>query len=91
MDGNKLAGRPVTEEELLQAGYRKYIGKKISIFYSKDICAHFGECVRGNPQVFEVGRKPWIIADNGEPEETIRVIDRCPSGALKYMRKDEMN
>lgn len=91
MDGSKINDQLVTEEQLLQAGYRKYTGEALSVFYSKDICAHIGECVRGNPQVFKVGRKPWIITDNGKTEETICVINRCPSGALKYIREDEVN
>lgn len=43
--------------------------------------------MRGNPEVFEVGRKPWIISDNGEVVNNIQVIDSCPSGALKYILK----
>ncbi|MBO0474763.1 hypothetical protein IGL98_001289 [Enterococcus sp. DIV0840] len=88
MDGSKINDKPVTQEILLEEGYRKYSGEGLDIYYSKDICAHIGNCVFGNPDVFEVGRRPWIIADNGSIEENIRVIDTCPSGALKYIRKD---
>lgn len=88
MDGSTINGKKVTEEELVAEGYRKYSGEGIDIFYSKDICEHIGNCVRGNPNVFEVGRRPWIIADNGTVTDDIRVIDSCPSGALKYIRKD---
>lgn len=89
MDGSKLNNEAVTEEELLAKGYRKYHGEEVDIYYSKDICAHIGNCVRGNGAVFEVGRRPWIIADNGEVNDNVRVIDTCPSGALKYIRKEE--
>ncbi|MBO0438847.1 (4Fe-4S)-binding protein [Candidatus Enterococcus ikei] len=88
MDGSKIDGKKVTEETLLLQGYRKYSGEDLDIYYSKEICAHIGNCVRGNSEVFEVGRRPWIIADNGAVEDDIRVIDTCPSGALKYIRKD---
>ncbi|GGC78454.1 (4Fe-4S)-binding protein [Enterococcus wangshanyuanii] len=88
MNGSKIDGKKVTEEMLLDKGYRKYSGEKLDIYYSKDICAHIGNCVRGNPDVFEVGRRPWIIADNGGVEDDIQVINTCPSGALKYIRKD---
>ncbi|MBL1228062.1 (4Fe-4S)-binding protein [Enterococcus sp. BWB1-3] len=89
MDGSRINGVPVTEEILTAQGYRKYIGAELDIYYNKDICAHIGNCVRGNPEVFEVGRRPWIIADNGSLEENIRVVDSCPSGALKYIRREE--
>lgn len=75
------------EKELLEKGYRKYTGKDIDVYYSKDICQHVGNCVRGNPEVFEVGRRPWIIADNAPADEVARVVDTCPSGALKYIKK----
>lgn len=88
MEGNKINGKAVTEEELTAQGYRKYTSDGIDIYYSKDICAHIGNCVRGNSDVFEVGRRPWIIAANGTPENDAYVIDTCPSGALKYIRKD---
>ncbi|MHC5249061.1 (4Fe-4S)-binding protein [Enterococcus sp. HY326] len=88
MDGSKLNDKPVTETELLAQGYRKYSGEGIDIFYNKDVCAHIGNCVRGNGEVFEVGRRPWIIADNGSVENDIEVINTCPSGALKYIRKE---
>lgn len=89
MDGNKINGQQVTEAELLAAGYRKYQGEDIDIYYNKNICAHIGNCVRGNPAVFEVGRRPWILADNASADEVVKVINTCPSGALKYIRKDE--
>ncbi|MDR0691131.1 MAG: (4Fe-4S)-binding protein [Streptococcaceae bacterium] len=86
MDNGKIDGKPVTEEQLLALGYKKYYGKDMDIYYSKDVCRHVGNCVRGNPKVFEVGRRPWVIADNGEVDENIRVINTCPAGALKYIR-----
>ncbi len=88
MEGNKIAGQEVTEEELLAQGYRKYSGNEIDIFYHKGICAHVGNCVRGNAAVFEVGRRPWILPDEASADEDARVINTCPTGALKFIRKD---
>lgn len=89
MEGNKIGGQATTEESLLAQGYRKYTGKDIDIYYNKDICAHVGNCVRGNGAVFEVGRKPWILPDNGDAADGARVINTCPTGALKFVRKDQ--
>lgn len=77
------------EEQLLANGYRKYHGSDIDVYYNKDICIHSGNCVRGNPEVFEVGRRPWIIPDNGEKEQVAQVIHTCPSGALKFIKRGE--
>ncbi len=89
MDGSKIGQTTATEENLLANGYRKYVGEDIDIYYNKDICAHVGNCVRGNPAVFEVGRKPWVIPDNGTAEDDVRVINTCPTGALKFVVKNQ--
>ena len=78
----------VTETELLDAGYRKYSGKEMDIYYNQHICEHAGKCVKGNPDVFEVGRRPWIITDNGDTNSNERVLNTCPTGALKYIKKE---
>ncbi|MDR1567808.1 MAG: (4Fe-4S)-binding protein [Streptococcaceae bacterium] len=87
MDGSMIDNQKVTEELLLEMGYRKYHGKDIDIYWSEEICAHVGNCVRGNHAVFEVGRRPWVIPDNSTVADDIAVINTCPSGALKYIEK----
>ncbi|KGH33508.1 (4Fe-4S)-binding protein [Lactococcus cremoris] len=89
MDNSKLFDDVATEEELLKNDYRKYHGENMDIYYNATICEHAGECVRGNPLVFEVGRKPWIIPDNSDTPSNQTVINRCPSGALKYLIKEK--
>lgn len=78
----------MTEQELLESGYRKYSGETIDVFYDTSKCVHAGKCVRGNGEVFQVKRKPWIVADNAPTNEVAQVVDSCPSGALKYIRKE---
>lgn len=89
MDGNKLNGQVVTEKALLENGYRKYSGEDIDIFYNKDVCIYSGNCVRGNADVFNLSRKPWIEPANASAEEEIQVINTCPSGALKFIQHEE--
>ncbi|MGO2644602.1 MAG: (4Fe-4S)-binding protein [Lactococcus cremoris] len=89
MDNSKLFDDVATEEELLKNDYRKYHGENMDIYYNATICEHAGECIRGNPLVFEVRRKPWIIPDNGDIPSNQIVINRCPSGALKYLIKEK--
>jgi uncharacterized Fe-S cluster protein YjdI len=87
MDGGKIDGKAVTEEQLLELGYKKYYGEKIDVYFNGKVCAHAAECVRGDKNVFDLARKPWILPDAGESaEHTAEVIDRCPSGALKYIK-----
>ena len=92
MEGNKINGKTVTEEDLLGLGYRKYYSDDLDVFYNKDICAHVGNCVRGDSNVFEVGRRPWIITGNAESaEQCIQVVNSCPSGALKWLYHGQDN
>lgn len=79
----------MTEKELLEKGYRKYCGDGVDIYFNASICQHSGNCVRGNKGVFDTKRKPWIEPNNAAVSEVKRVIDSCPSGALKYIIKEE--
>ncbi len=79
----------MTEKELLEKGYRKYQGKSLDVYFNLDVCNHSGICVRENEEVFEPANRPWIMVDQASPDEVMRVIRECPSGALKYKLKDE--
>ncbi|MDR2974730.1 MAG: (4Fe-4S)-binding protein [Propionibacteriaceae bacterium] len=68
---------------------RTYTGSKIDVTFDFDVCQHSGRCIRGLPAVFEVGRKPWILPDAGDPQAVADVIDTCPSGALEYIWHDQ--
>lgn len=78
-----------TEDELLQEGYRKYSGNLMDVYFSKNICVHAGKCVHGDSETFNLDRKPWILPEDDRVEKIIKVIDTCPSGALKYKLKEE--
>ena len=54
------------------------------MFYDRDRCRHYAECVRGLPQVFDPTRRPWIRADLADPNAIAEVVRRCPTGALHY-------
>lgn len=78
----------LSEKELINEGYRKYSGQTMDIFYNKEKCQHVGNCVRGNSAVFEVGRRPWIITDNADNTKNETVVNTCPTGALKFIKKE---
>ena len=79
----------ILEQELLESGYRKYSGDTMDIFYNKNLCEHAAKCVNGNPEVFDTSRRPWIMTDNGSNEENEAVLNLCPTGALKYILKED--
>src|ERR1700732_2222549 len=70
-------------------GVRKvYRGRDIEVSFDLDICIHVAECLRGQRKVFELNRRPWILADAAGADEVADVVRRCPSGALLYRRLD---
>ena len=67
---------------------KAYRGAQLEVSFDADLCIHAAECVRGLPGVFDRDRRPWILADNASAPELVTVIERCPSGALRYQRHD---
>ncbi|MEU8258961.1 (4Fe-4S)-binding protein [Micromonospora inaquosa] len=63
---------------------KAYEGQKITVTFEARRCWHAAECVRGLPEVFDTGQRPWIRPDAAEAERLAEVIRRCPSGALQY-------
>jgi uncharacterized Fe-S cluster protein YjdI/CDGSH-type Zn-finger protein len=65
-----------------------YRGRDIEVSFDLDICVHIGECLRGQPEVFKLNRRPWILSDVADADEVAEIVRRCPSGALLYKRLD---
>jgi uncharacterized Fe-S cluster protein YjdI/CDGSH-type Zn-finger protein len=68
--------------------YRTYTGNDIDVEFSLKRCIHAGECVKGAPGVFNPEARPWIQVDNEDTDQIAEVVRRCPSGALRFIRKD---
>jgi uncharacterized Fe-S cluster protein YjdI len=67
---------------------KEYSCQGLTVQWNPEKCIHAQECVKGLPQVFNHDNRPWINMQGASPEEIIKVIDRCPSGALTY-KQDE--
>ncbi len=64
-------------------------GEHLTLVYEGKKCIHSRFCVTGAPQVFlanVVG--PWIHPDAIEAAKLIEIAHECPSGAIRYRRKD---
>lgn len=66
---------------------KEYSCQGLVVQWNPEKCIHAQECVKGMPQVFNHDRRPWINMKGASPEEIMKVIDRCPSGALTYQEK----
>jgi uncharacterized Fe-S cluster protein YjdI len=62
---------------------KHYTGAAVGVSYDPVRCRHAAECVRGLPAVFDTERRPWILPDGADAEDVVRVVARCPTGALR--------
>lgn len=65
-----------------------YTGNDVEITYDIERCIHAAECANGLPGVFDPNRKPWVDPNGASADEVAAVIQRCPTGALKFRRTD---
>ncbi len=65
---------------------KEYANDEIVVCWKPEKCIHSRNCVKGLPEVFDRGKRPWINMSGASSEEIMRVIDRCPSGALSYRK-----
>jgi uncharacterized Fe-S cluster protein YjdI len=75
-----LAGNMSQEENRM----REYRNEDLIVYWFPEICSHSGKCWGPLPEVFKPQQKPWVDMEGASAEEIIQIIDRCPSGALKY-------
>ena len=61
-----------------------HVGKGITIFDNRALCAHAGICTDELAAVFRYGKEPWIDADGAPAQDIISTVRKCPSGALSY-------
>jgi len=66
----------------------KYGGEQVDVTWDGELCIHVGECGRAKGELFVGGRQPWCQPDAVSADEVVDVVERCPSGALYYERKD---
>lgn len=66
-----------------------FSGKEIDVTWEGQLCIHIAECGRAQGELFVGGRQPWCQPDLVDADETINVVERCPSGALSYQAKDQ--
>jgi CDGSH-type Zn-finger protein/uncharacterized Fe-S cluster protein YjdI len=64
-------------------------GDKLTLHYEGVKCIHSRHCVTEAPTVFLANVKgPWIHPNTMDAERLVEVAHECPSGAIRYVRKD---
>jgi CDGSH-type Zn-finger protein/uncharacterized Fe-S cluster protein YjdI len=71
------------------AGVDEIEGKDMTLLYDGKKCIHSRFCVTWAPKVFLANvQGPWIHPDAMEVERLVEIAHVCPSGAIRYRRKD---
>jgi CDGSH-type Zn-finger protein/uncharacterized Fe-S cluster protein YjdI len=64
-------------------------GEKLTLLYEGKKCIHSRHCVTWGPNVFLANvQGPWIKPDGMDVERLAEIAHLCPSGAIRYRRKD---
>jgi CDGSH-type Zn-finger protein/uncharacterized Fe-S cluster protein YjdI len=64
-------------------------GRDITLTFEAHRCIHARFCVTGAPSVFLANVKgPWLHPDTLDVERLAAIAQECPSGAIRYRRKD---
>lgn len=68
---------------------KKYSNKDITVVWKPDACIHSALCWHGLLGVFDPRKKPWVNMDGADTDATIAQIEKCPSGALSWLRNED--
>lgn len=64
-------------------------GRKLELMFEEKRCIHARYCVTGAPEVFRANvQGPWLHPDAMDVERVVEIAHACPSGAIRYRRKD---
>ena len=70
-------------------GVEEIEGEKLTLLYEGKKCIHSRYCVTWGPNVFLANvQGPWIKPDGMDVERVAEIAHLCPSGAIRYRRKD---
>ncbi len=74
----------MTEEKTI-----RYNNDDLTVLWKPHLCIHSKHCWKELGEVFKPKERPWVNM-NGAPSDHIREqVEKCPSGALDYERKNE--
>lgn len=72
------------------AGVEHVPGSKLNLLFEAKRCIHARFCVTGAPRVFLANvQGPWIHPDAIAVDRLVEIAHACPSGAIRYERKDD--
>jgi len=78
-----------TRDGVATDGVETVEGRALTLLFEARRCIHSRFCVTGAPTVFLANvQGPWIHPDAIDVERLAAIAQECPSGAIRYRRKD---
>ena len=71
-------------DEIKEKNNREYKNDEITVYWRPAKCTHVTTCFNELIEVFDPSKRPWVNMKGASTEEIIRVVDLCPTGALKW-------
>lgn len=69
---------------------RTYTNGEITVTWDPSLCIHIMNCIRGLPQVFNSGKRPWINMQAASTQEIIQTVEDCPTNAISWKWNSEL-
>ncbi len=70
---------------------KKYKKDDLTILWEPKKCIHSAICIKELPNVYDPKARPWIKPENASVDQLKAQIDKCPSGALGYIKNETSN
>jgi len=70
---------------------KRYSNEEISVIWKQGLRQHSTNCWKGLINVFDPRKKPWININGDAPEQIIKQVKKCPSGAPSYFKNSSTN
>ncbi len=67
-----------------------YSNEEISVIWKPTMCKNSERCWKELPDVFQLGRRPWVNMDGASSARIIEQVKCCPSGALSLKGSVEL-
>jgi len=67
---------------------RTYESGDLQVLWDSRRCIHVAACIRALPRVFNPLARPWVRLAAASADAIVDAVERCPTGALRYVRRD---
>ena len=74
----------------METNANQFSNNDITIIYEPSVCINAGRCAKELSDVFRTSVIPWIDLDGAPTQRIIEQIKKCPSGALKFLRRKKV-